>query len=161
MAPRPLFIVSDIYRSSSYVARRPARDPARLEGDRARARARLARRRLCRRGLRRRPRARRGRAAYRALDLASLQYRLQRQPALSRDLLAGTSCRGRMMPRRRFLLIAACLALAVGLAPLARAQLASFPKSELTIDTASGKRHFAIEEARSNEQMMQGLMYRR
>jgi len=67
-----------------------------------------------------------------------------------------------MTLRRRSLLIAALLALAVALAPpAARAQLASFGKSELTIDTASGKQHFTIEEAKTQPQMMQGLMYRR
>ncbi len=67
-----------------------------------------------------------------------------------------------MTLRRRSLLIAALLALAVALAPpAARAQLASFGKSELTINTASGKQHFTIEEAKTQPQMMQGLMYRR
>jgi hypothetical protein len=67
-----------------------------------------------------------------------------------------------MTSRRSFVLLAAFLALVVCLVPpLARAQLASFGKSELTIDTASGKQHFAIEEAKTSQQMMQGLMYRR
>jgi uncharacterized membrane protein (UPF0127 family) len=63
---------------------------------------------------------------------------------------------------RRSVLLAACLALLACLvSPPARAQLASFGKSELTIVTASGKQHFAIEEAKTGQQMMQGLMYRR
>jgi uncharacterized protein len=67
-----------------------------------------------------------------------------------------------MTIRRRFFLIAAVFALAVCLAPgLPRAQLASFGKSELTIDTAGGKQHFIIEEAKTPQQMTQGLMYRR
>jgi len=59
-------------------------------------------------------------------------------------------------------LVALVLALALSLAaPTAWAQLATFGKSELTIDTGSGKQHFAIEEAKTGQQMMQGLMYRR
>ena len=45
--------------------------------------------------------------------------------------------------------------------PPASAQLATFAKSELTIDTASGKHRFAVELAHSPQQMAQGLMYRR
>jgi uncharacterized protein len=41
------------------------------------------------------------------------------------------------------------------------ALLTSFPTSELTIETAKGPQHFAIELAQSEQQMMQGLMYRR
>lgn len=64
--------------------------------------------------------------------------------------------------RCRSILIAAVLALAACLAPvLARAQLAAFGKSELTIVTAGGNQHFTIEEAKTPEQMTQGLMYRR
>jgi len=67
-----------------------------------------------------------------------------------------------MTIRRRFFLIAAVFVLAACLAPaLLRAQLASFGKSELTIDTAGGKQHFTIEEAKTPQQMTQGLMYRR
>jgi uncharacterized membrane protein (UPF0127 family) len=67
-----------------------------------------------------------------------------------------------MTIRRRSILIAALLALAACLAPgLSRAQLATFGTSELTIDTVSGKQHFTIEVAKTREQMMQGLMYRR
>jgi uncharacterized protein len=43
----------------------------------------------------------------------------------------------------------------------ASAQLATFAKSELTIETAGGKQHFRIEEARTPDQMAQGLMFRR
>jgi uncharacterized membrane protein (UPF0127 family) len=67
-----------------------------------------------------------------------------------------------MIVRRRFILVAAVLALSAYLAPgLPRAQLATFGTSELAIETASGKRHFNIEVAKTPEQMMQGLMYRR
>jgi uncharacterized protein len=63
---------------------------------------------------------------------------------------------------RRSFLITIIVALAVSLAPaLPRAQLASFGKSDLTIDTGGGKQHFTIEEAKTPEQMTQGLMYRR
>ena len=62
---------------------------------------------------------------------------------------------------RRSLLVVAVLAVAFCVTPpAARAQLATFGKSELTIDTAAGKQHFTIEEAKTNQQMMQGLMYR-
>jgi uncharacterized membrane protein (UPF0127 family) len=44
--------------------------------------------------------------------------------------------------------------------PMLRAQLATFGKSELTIETASGKHHFNIEEAVTPQQMAQGLMFR-
>jgi uncharacterized protein len=65
------------------------------------------------------------------------------------------------MTVRRFAPIAAFLALALWLAPPeARAQLASFGKSDLTIVTAAGRQHFTIEEAKTAQQMMQGLMYR-
>jgi uncharacterized protein len=45
--------------------------------------------------------------------------------------------------------------------PVLRAQLATFAKSELTIESASGKHHFDIEEAQTPQQMAQGLMFRR
>src|ERR1700730_7403572 len=63
---------------------------------------------------------------------------------------------------RRSALVVALVAL-FGLAggPALRAQLATFAKSELTIETASGKQRFAIEEATTPQQMSQGLMYRR
>jgi uncharacterized protein len=58
--------------------------------------------------------------------------------------------------------LAAFLALAVFVASAApQAQLATYSKSELTIETSAGKQHFAIEEAKTPEQMAQGLMYRR
>ena len=62
------------------------------------------------------------------------------------------------LPRLVALVLALVLSLA---ASTAWAQLATFGKSELTIDTGSGKQHFAIEEAKTGQQMMQGLMYRR
>lgn len=43
----------------------------------------------------------------------------------------------------------------------ARAQLAQFPKSELTIETAKGPHKFAVEVATTPEQMEQGLMFRK
>jgi uncharacterized membrane protein (UPF0127 family) len=58
--------------------------------------------------------------------------------------------------------LAAFLALAVFVAPAApQVPLASYGKSELTIETAGGKQHFAVEEAKTPQQMAQGLMYRR
>jgi uncharacterized protein len=65
-----------------------------------------------------------------------------------------------MRPNRFPSLVVAALVLCLALSA-AWAQLATFAKSELTIDTASGKQHFAIEEAKTSQQMMQGLMYRR
>jgi uncharacterized membrane protein (UPF0127 family) len=59
------------------------------------------------------------------------------------------------------MLAAILLAFAVFGAPAPRAQLANFGKSELTIETASGKQHFIVEEAKSPQQMTQGLMFRR
>ena len=59
---------------------------------------------------------------------------------------------------RRSALLACLLAL---VAAGARAELASFAKSSLTIDTVSGPQHFTIELARSPEQQQQGLMFRR
>jgi uncharacterized protein len=61
---------------------------------------------------------------------------------------------------RRFALLALLLAVALP-ASTPHAELASFGKSELTIETASGKHRFAIEEAKTEAQMEQGLMYRR
>src|SRR5581483_5838670 len=43
----------------------------------------------------------------------------------------------------------------------ARAQLATFQKSQLVIDTASGPQHFTVEMALSPQQQQQGLMFRR
>ena len=55
-----------------------------------------------------------------------------------------------------------CLLLAFACAALpAAAQLVTFEKSELTIDTASGKHRFTVELAKTPRQMAQGLMYRR
>lgn len=54
----------------------------------------------------------------------------------------------------------AVLALLV-LAGAARAELATFQHSTLTIDTNNGPQHFAIELALTPEQQEQGLMYRR
>ena len=63
---------------------------------------------------------------------------------------------------RRSALVVALVAL-FGLAggPALRAQLATFAKSELTIESASGKHRFSIEEAQTPQQMAQGLMFRR
>ena len=62
------------------------------------------------------------------------------------------------MPRLRPLLVlAALLAVTAG----AAAQLATFTKSALTIDTADGPQRFAIELALTPEQQQQGLMFRR
>jgi uncharacterized membrane protein (UPF0127 family) len=62
----------------------------------------------------------------------------------------------------RSLRFVALLLVAVGCAiPPATAQLATFTKSELTIDTASGKHRFTVELAQTPQQMAQGLMYRR
>jgi uncharacterized membrane protein (UPF0127 family) len=57
----------------------------------------------------------------------------------------------------------ASLAFAVALlaACAAAAQLATFPRSSLVIDTAAGPRRFNIELARSPEQQEQGLMFRK
>jgi uncharacterized protein len=57
-------------------------------------------------------------------------------------------------------LTGASLAAAWGISA-ARAELASFPKSKLVIETASGKYNFNIELALSQPQMAQGLMFRR
>jgi uncharacterized membrane protein (UPF0127 family) len=58
--------------------------------------------------------------------------------------------------------LAAFLALALFVAPAApQAPLATYSKSELTIETSGGKRHFVVEEAKTPQQMAQGLMYRR
>jgi len=64
-----------------------------------------------------------------------------------------------MRLHRRSLVVALLLlaALSVG----ARAQLASFEKSQLVIDTASGPQRFTVEMALSPQQQQQGLMFRR
>ena len=58
--------------------------------------------------------------------------------------------------------LAAFLALALFVAPaVPQAPLATYSKSELTIETSGGKQHFVVEEAKTPQQMAQGLMYRR
>ena len=61
--------------------------------------------------------------------------------------------------RRRILRFGSVAALMCGTAS-AWAQLAQFPKSELTIETAKGPHKFAVEVATTPEQMEQGLMFR-
>jgi hypothetical protein len=61
---------------------------------------------------------------------------------------------------RRLALLILFLAPLLAATPL-RAELQSFGKSELTIESANGKHHFNIEEAKSEAQMEQGLMFRR
>jgi uncharacterized membrane protein (UPF0127 family) len=61
------------------------------------------------------------------------------------------------LSRRAVLAGAAVIAIAGG----ARAQLATFTKGKLVIETAKGKFPFDIELALSSPQMMQGLMFRR
>jgi uncharacterized membrane protein (UPF0127 family) len=63
--------------------------------------------------------------------------------------------------RRTALAVALVALLGLVAGPALRAQLASFAKSELTIESASGKHRFAIEEAQTPQQMSQGLMFRR
>jgi uncharacterized membrane protein (UPF0127 family) len=68
--------------------------------------------------------------------------------------------------RRRFLTVtsltvAALLVFALFAGRVLTAQLVTFGKSTLDIATASGTRHFTIEEAQTSQQMAQGLMYRR
>ena len=58
--------------------------------------------------------------------------------------------------RRSALLACALVLLAAG----ARAELTSFAKSSLTIDTGAGPQRFTVELARSPEQQQQGLMFR-
>ena len=61
---------------------------------------------------------------------------------------------------RRILAVALALAMA-GLASAARADLATFSKSTLVVETATGKYTFDVELALTQPQMAQGLMYRR
>jgi uncharacterized protein len=61
---------------------------------------------------------------------------------------------------RRLALLILFLAPLLAATPL-RAELQSFGKSELTIESANGKHHFNIEEAKTEAQMEQGLMFRR
>ncbi|HEX6441466.1 MAG TPA: DUF192 domain-containing protein [Stellaceae bacterium] len=64
------------------------------------------------------------------------------------------------LSRRRILLFGIVAALMCGTGP-ALAQLAQFPKAELTIDTAKGPYKFSVEVATTPEQMEQGLMFRK
>ena len=64
-----------------------------------------------------------------------------------------------IIARRRILQLGGFAALAWGAGP-ALAQLAQFPKAELTIETAKGPHKFAVEVATTPEQMEQGLMFR-
>ena len=57
---------------------------------------------------------------------------------------------------RPFLILVLALCLAAG----AQAQLASFKKSMLTIDTAAGPKRFIVELALSADEQAQGLMFR-
>ncbi|HXP32171.1 MAG TPA: DUF192 domain-containing protein [Stellaceae bacterium] len=59
---------------------------------------------------------------------------------------------------RSSLIVAALLSL---LAVAARADLASFDKSSITLDTAAGPQRFSVELALTPQQQEQGLMYRR
>jgi uncharacterized protein len=52
------------------------------------------------------------------------------------------------------------LLLLIALAPAAGAQLATFPKSTLTIDTDSGPHRFTVELATTPAEQEQGLMFR-
>ncbi|MGE5546219.1 MAG: DUF192 domain-containing protein [Solirubrobacterales bacterium] len=62
---------------------------------------------------------------------------------------------------RRGVLAAMCAAFLLGALP-ALAQLASFSKSRLEIGTAEGRRHsFTVEVATTDEQLAQGLMFRK
>jgi uncharacterized membrane protein (UPF0127 family) len=63
-----------------------------------------------------------------------------------------------MIFHRRSLLVALLL---LGVTVGAHAELASFGKSPLVIDTAKGPQRFTVELALSPEQQQQGLMYRR
>jgi len=61
---------------------------------------------------------------------------------------------------RRVLVALLALALAA-FASASRAELATFAKSRLVVETATGKYPFNVELALSQPQMAQGLMYRR
>ncbi len=65
------------------------------------------------------------------------------------------------IPTRRLLLGLGLAALVLVGAVSLHAELASFTKSELAIEAASGKHRFTVEEAKTPEQMAQGLMFRR
>jgi uncharacterized protein len=64
-----------------------------------------------------------------------------------------------MLLRRRSLLLP--LLFVVAGANVALAQLAQFPKSDLTIVTAAGPQKFSVEVATAPAQLEQGLMFRR
>jgi len=64
------------------------------------------------------------------------------------------------MIRRAFLSRVALALFFGGLVGGPALAVATFDKSELTIDSAGTSHHFFIEVARSNEQMTQGLMFR-
>jgi len=65
-----------------------------------------------------------------------------------------------MIDRRAVL--ASLVAAAIGsLPPSVADELQQFPKSELTIISATGRHRFKVEVAETPEQMMQGLMFRR
>jgi uncharacterized membrane protein (UPF0127 family) len=63
-----------------------------------------------------------------------------------------------MIFHRRCLLVALLL---LGITAGAHAQLATFGKSPLVIDTAKGPQRFTVELALTPEQQQQGLMFRR
>jgi uncharacterized protein len=70
------------------------------------------------------------------------------------------SSRSLGLSRRMFLQFGSAAALLWAGVP-ALAQLAQFPKAELTIETAKGPQKFTIEVATTPEQMEQGLMFRK
>ncbi len=61
----------------------------------------------------------------------------------------------------RPLLVPLLLLVVLSVAGPATAQVASFEKGMLTIDTHAGPRQFTVELARTPEQQQQGLMFRR
>jgi uncharacterized protein len=65
------------------------------------------------------------------------------------------------MITRRTLLLPLLVIAAVLFSFSSEAQLQHFPKSELTIVSATGPHHFAVEVAETPAQMEQGLMFRR
>src|SRR5437588_12679025 len=64
-----------------------------------------------------------------------------------------------MIARRHLLLFAAALLALSGF--VGHAQLATFPKAELTIVSAGGPHKFTVELATTPGQMEQGLMFRK
>jgi uncharacterized membrane protein (UPF0127 family) len=77
-----------------------------------------------------------------------------------RNLAAPVISRERvpMMSLFRRSALLACVLAAFGFG--ARAELASFAKSPLVIDTSAGPQHFTVDLALSPEQQQQGLMFR-